>query len=89
MKSRATSNFWKSYARLPYHEQQRARKMYQIWRNNPFSPGLRFKRVSASEPIYSARTSDNYRAVGLMENDTMIWFWIGPHDEYERLLKQR
>ena len=89
MKSRATPKFWKYYDRLPQIEQQRARKAYELWKKNPSSPGLRFKRVNAQEPIYSARVSDDYRVVGLMEGDTMVWFWIGPHDAYERLLKQR
>jgi hypothetical protein len=59
-----------------------------MWKANPNAPGLRFKRVSEEEPIYSARVSDNYRVLGLLEGDTMIWFWIGKHDEYERILKQ-
>jgi hypothetical protein len=28
-----------------------------------------------------------YRALGLLKGDTVTWFWIGTHDEYERLLK--
>ena len=89
MKSRATRNFWKFYGRLSRQEQQRARKAYQIWLQNPAAPSLRFKRVSTQTPIYSARVSEDYRVLGLLEGDTMIWYWIGPHDEYERLLKQR
>ena len=26
---------------------------------------------------------------GVMELDTVIWFWIGTHDEYEQILKGR
>jgi hypothetical protein len=29
-----------------------------------------------------------YRAVGVREGGTIIWFWIGPHAEYERLLSR-
>lgn len=87
MKSRATLKFWKLYARLPRSVQQRARKAYQMWKMNPHHPSLRFKRVDDEEPIYSARVSDDYRVLGLLEGDTVIWYWIGNHDEYERLLK--
>ena len=87
MKSKATPKFWKRYNNLPRKEQQRARRAYQIWKSNPNATGLRFKRVSEEEPIYSARVSDSYRVLGLMEGDTVIWFWIGDHDEYERMLK--
>jgi len=54
---------------------------------NPDHPSLRFKRVDDEEPIYSARVSDDYRVLGVLEKDTMIWYWIGNHAEYERLLK--
>jgi hypothetical protein len=66
--------------------QQRARKAYRLWRANPGHPSLQFKRVDDQEPIYSVRISDDYRALGLMEGDIVIWYWIGSHDEYERLL---
>ena len=88
MKSKAAAQFWKLYNRLPRLEQQRARKAFQVWKANPNLPGLRFKRVSNEEPIYSARFSDNYRVLGLLEGDTVVWFWIGRHDEYERILKK-
>jgi hypothetical protein len=86
MKSRATPRFWRFYGRLPHSLQQRARKAYRLWRANPSHPSLQFKRVDDQEPIYSVRISDDYRALGLMEGDTVIWYWIGSHDEYERLL---
>ena len=88
MNSKASPRFWKLYARLPNHEQQRARKAYQIWKTNPSAPGLRFKRVSEQETIYSVRVSDAYRVLGLLEGDTIVWFWIGRHDEYERILNK-
>jgi hypothetical protein len=39
-------------------------------------------------PIYSVRIDIDWRAVGVMRDDEVIWFWIGPHKEYERLLAQ-
>jgi mRNA-degrading endonuclease RelE of RelBE toxin-antitoxin system len=83
MNSHATLKFWKLYARLPRRVQQQARKAYQFWKENPSHPSLHFKRVDDEEPIYSARVSDNYRVLGI----TVIWYWIGTHDEYELLLK--
>jgi len=88
MNSKASPRFWRLYDRLPHHEQQRARKAYQIWKTNPNAPGLRFKRVSEQEPIYSVRVGDAYRVLGLLEGDTIVWFWIGRHDEYERILNK-
>ncbi|WP_442938626.1 ParE family toxin-like protein [Nostoc sp.] len=38
--------------------------------------------------MYSARISKNYRAVGQLDGDTVIWFWLGSHPEYNKLLSQ-
>jgi hypothetical protein len=87
MKSTTTRQFWKLYRNLPLDVQWRARKAYQIWRTNPYYPALHFKRVDDQEPIYSARVSDGYRVLGELQGDTIVWFWIGKHEEYERMLK--
>ena len=36
--------------------------------------------------MYSVRVSRGYRAVGLLEGDTVTWIWIGSHGDYERLI---
>lgn len=87
MRSKAAPRFWKLYERFPQTVQRQAQKAYRMWEANPHHPSLHFKRVDDKEPIYSVRVSSNYRVLGLLENDTMLWFWIGNHDEYERLLK--
>ena len=87
MKSRATAKFWRFYMRLSREVQQQARRAYQIWQVNPYHPSLHFKRVDDKEPIYSARVHKDYRVLGLLERDMVLWYWIGNHDEYERLLK--
>jgi hypothetical protein len=65
-----------------------ARKAYLLFSTNPAHPSLNFKRVHHTEPIYSARISRGYRAVGLLEADDITWFWIGNHGDYDRLLKE-
>ena len=40
----------------------------------PVTPGLRFKRVHRTEPVYSVRVSQGYRAVGVLQGDAIIWF---------------
>jgi hypothetical protein len=87
MKSRSTLSFWQHYWALPPEIRQRARQAYKLWRDNPAHPSLFFKRVKESQPVYSVRIGLGYRALGLLKGDTVTWFWIGTHDEYERLLK--
>ena len=88
MKSRTTARFRSTYAELPESIQRRARRAYQRFKEDPSHPSLRFKRVHSTSPVYSARVSLDYRAVGVMEDDEVVWFWIGSHADYERLLSQ-
>jgi hypothetical protein len=50
---------------------------------------LQFKRVNGEQPIYSVRVTRDYRAVGVLTGDTVTWFWIGNHADYDRLLAGR
>lgn len=87
MISLTAAQFWKFYAALPRDIQRRANRAYVLWRTNPQAQGLYFKRVGTRLPVYSVRIGQSYRAVGILQNDAIVWFWIGPHDEYERILK--
>ena len=86
MKSRTIPNFWKLFRNLPPDVRRRAYKAYRLWRANPFAGSLRFKRVSQREPIYSIRIGRGYRVLGLLEGDTIYWYFIGNHDDYKREL---
>ena len=88
MKSRTTAKFRKAFANLPDSVQKQARQAYRQFQQDTFHPSLRFKQVHPTLPIYSARVSKTYRAVGQRDGDTMVWFWIGSHAEYDKLLSQ-
>jgi len=42
--------------------------------------------VHPTEPVYSVRISLDYRALGVRDGDTVVWFWIGSHADHDRLL---
>ena len=86
MRSRTTHRFRKTFARLPEPLKERARVAYRRFVENPDHPGLRFKRIHSTEPIYSAQVTKEYRTLGLLEDDTTIWFWISSHADYEELI---
>ncbi|MFN0110811.1 MAG: hypothetical protein ACKVZH_18275 [Blastocatellia bacterium] len=88
MKSQTTEKFRKAYRGLPVEIQRQAREAYRLWKTDPSHPGLHFKKVHDTKPIYSVRINLAYRTLGVKKDDTMIWFWIGSHDEYDRLLAQ-
>ncbi|MGH8588837.1 MAG: hypothetical protein ACREXX_05710 [Gammaproteobacteria bacterium] len=86
MKSQATSSFWKGYFSLPQDIQELAVKQYRLWLQDPHHPSLHFKKA---HDYWSARVTDDYRVLGVMEKDTVVWFWIGTHVEYSRLLHKK
>lgn len=88
MRSRTTAKFRALYQSTPKAIQDKAKAAYQLWSENPDHPSLRFKKVHSKLPIYSVRVDLDWRAVGVMEGDMVLWFWVGPHDEYEKLLRQ-
>jgi hypothetical protein len=85
-KSSTTPDFWSAYASLPPEIKRRAQTAFRLWLRHPRHPSLQFKKVGA---IWSARIGGGYRALALHEQETFHWFWIGTHDEYERLLQQQ
>ena len=83
MRSKAVASFWEGYDRLPANVQRQAVKQYRLWLADPGHPSLRFKKVGR---FYSARVTGSYRALGILDGDTVVWFFIGNHADYERLL---
>jgi hypothetical protein len=80
----ATSDFWHCYRHLPASVRELADKNFALLRNDPHHPSLRFKQTGS---FHSARVGLHYRALARVRAEGAVWFWIGRHDEYERLLK--
>ena len=88
MKSVTTERFRRLYGAAGTQRQAQIKRSYKLWLENPAHPSIRFKKVHNTEPIYSARVDLDWRALGVLEGDTVVWFWVGPHDEYDALLKR-
>jgi plasmid maintenance system killer protein len=88
MKSVLHPQFRKAFGGLPSDIREQARRAYRLFRDNPFHTSLHFKALQQNKPFYSVRINRNYRAVGLYDGDTIIWFWIGTHSEYDKLISQ-
>ena len=82
--SHASEEYWKLYRALPIEVQRQADKQFAIFRENPFHPSLHLKPVGQ---LWSARVNQNVRVVAYRQEHIFYWFWIGDHDEYERLLR--
>lgn len=44
------------------------------------------KEIREQARIYSARISRGYRTIGIRTDDVIIWFWIGSHTDYDKLI---
>lgn len=88
MRSRVTAKFRRLFAALPDDVRDRARQSYRLWKADTAHPGVQFKRVHPRQPIYSVRIGIGWRALGIRQADAILWFWIGPHAEYDHLLKR-
>jgi hypothetical protein len=81
---RTTARFWTSFARLHEAVQKVAQQNFELLKANPAHPSLHFKKVGK---LWSVRVGINHRALAVEDGPEFIWVWIGPHDEYKRLIK--
>ena len=87
MNSRTRKSFWRHYTKLPRSVQGRAKAAYQQFVLDPNHPGLKFKQVHPTLPLWSVRITASYRALGFRTApDTIVSFLIGTHAEYDRFL---
>lgn len=86
MNSRTTARFRRAFAELPIEIRLQAEEAYELFQANPRHPSLHFKRVHSMKPVYSVRITRSHRALAVLDEEIAVWFWIGPHEEYERIL---
>ena len=80
---RATPRFWRSYETLPDDAQRLADKCFDLLKQDSRHPSLQLKKVGR---FWSVRIGLYYRALAVEESGDLIWFWIGSHADYDRLL---
>jgi hypothetical protein len=77
----ASPEFWFRYRQLPDEIQQLANKNFELLKADPRHPSLRLKKMGR---FWSVRVGLHYRALAKDRPNGLVWFWIGPHDEYDR-----
>jgi hypothetical protein len=80
----ASPSFWSAYELLPPWVKRLADRNYETLKINPKHPSLHFKKVSR---YWSVRIRLRYRALAVEVDDGLLWFWIGSHAEYDKLIK--
>ncbi len=79
----ATPQFWRHYRQLSPEVRDIADKNFQLLKANPKHPSLHFKKIGK---LWSVRVGAHYRALGLDKPEGVVWFWIGSHAEYDKLI---
>lgn len=79
----ASPQFWRHYRQLPPAVRALADKNFQLLKADPKHPSLHFKMINK---LWSVRVGAHYRALGLDKPEGIVWFWIGSHADYDKLL---
>ena len=79
----ASPSFWQCYHNLPKAIQNLADKNYRILKANSNHPSLHFKKIKS---YFTVRIGIQYRALGIETGENILWFWIGSHADYDKLL---
>jgi len=83
VKHSAGPSFWECYNKLPHHILDLADKNFDKLKKNPQHPSLNLKKV---DEYWSVRVGIRYRALGIDVEKGVLWFWIGTHAEYDKML---
>jgi len=81
----ATPQFWEHYEKLPSSVRDLADKNFGLLKANPKHPSLRLKKVGR---YWSARVGRKHRSLAVETSDGLIWFWIGRHGNYDKVLRR-
>lgn len=83
MTHRTDPKYWDYLNALPEEVRELAYKNYDLLQVNPDHPSLAFKRIGS---LWSVRVGLHYRALGRDEDPDVVWFWIGHHSVYDRMI---
>jgi hypothetical protein len=83
VRHRAAPSFWQGYNALKPDIRKLADKSFEILKENPQHPSLRLKKVGR---FWSVRIGLHHRALAVEIPDGLLWFWLGDHDAYDRLI---
>jgi hypothetical protein len=80
----ASPSFWECYGRLPSSIQELADRCFDLLKAQASHPSLHLKKVGR---YWSVRLGRKYRALAVEVDQDLLWFWIGTHADYDKLIK--
>lgn len=80
----ASPSFWEAYEALPLSVKRVADRNFEMLKTDPKHPSLHFKKFSG---YWSVRVGISNRALAVEVENGLLWFWIGSHADYDKLIK--
>jgi hypothetical protein len=80
----ASRRFWDAYDALPASARSLADQSFELLKRDPGS-------IPSSQeggPFLVGARRPRYRALAVEAEEGLVWFWIGSHAEYDRLIEQ-
>lgn len=96
MRSRRNQRFDRAYKKLSQPVKELAQIAYKRFRDDPFDPRLSFHDIKGTEMpnIYAADVGTHlrvaYRALAVWDKqeNIVVWFWIGSHEDYNNIISR-
>jgi hypothetical protein len=82
--SYCTDEFWDFYKKLGKPVRKIAARNYWDWKTGKNPHGFNKHK---HRNRYAIEVGDHHRALATKDGRDFIWYWIGTHEEYNRLTK--
>lgn len=79
-----TPKFKKLFDRLPHDAKAKVTSNYKQWRADPSS--VDFRPLKGKPDIWRVSIGLYWRALGRDEGDSIVWYWVGSHNDYDKLV---
>ncbi len=79
----AAPEYWNCYNALPESIRDHANRSFELLKSDPGHPLLQLRKI---DRLWSARVGLQYRALAAEAPDGLVWFWVGTHAGYDRLI---
>jgi hypothetical protein len=79
----AAPGYWDCYKALSESARLQVNRSFDLLKSDPGHPLLHLKQVDRH---WTVRIDLHHRAVAVEAPEGLVWFWVGTHDEYERLI---
>ena len=83
MNHHASPEFWQAYEALPEGVRGLADRAFALLKGHPRHPSLHLKKAGK---YWCVRVGLHHRAMAVEASDGLLWFWIGTHAEYDKLV---